>query len=1089
VGREIELLMLDGSKLLARYDLYRHRNDHKIVLDSTLIMGTDRYQETALLFQLQQVMEALVDNASVRNQIFFVNFESFFRNTRSDDPLFSAFEDLLTKGVTIQMDELTEPFHYVPFEKSQSQAKECVISFVRKELFAPVRYRLDLGIRFGDWKNAALENAELASKYPAQLSKLYAYRGLYLSDATRIDGIETLLNEERIIVLDDEAIKKDGGHWRPEVFTVRTEKNYPAGKEVLLDEVTTESRNFQPIDQIYDGEGLISPYAAALINRGLYGDLFEMPDDDTQILQAMRQKRDLVDFSFQFRLPFCKGMLHTVDFHRFLKEIGAESYLIEDAFGIVRDLRKAVIILNKSVFKLCSLLGYDKSDWREMEDPMQYYFRKIREFRHSLYIEKTDRNFRSNGYTQLNYQFLNTLNLPAEDLNSLVQRHLQRAAQCRTSAIILNKGKLDFIRENPRESWVKYVTADYKLAVDPYVESLINSTRRAKLNELMKGHLDVEGEMRFLSRDLLHLLCCIARRIGADATEVKRFCLNPGVVYLPGKKDVHECAVFRSPHLSSNENVLAAVTSGSGWRKRYLGHLKRVAMVAAHSYIPNALGGADFDGDTVNVVFNKIVLKTCQGNSYCETKDRNGASLPFISIPSLKPEKSMGSLCVPAPFVDVKTIRSTFSSRVGAISNMALKIRAAEAVWQGPEKIPFTSALCTILTGAEIDAAKTGLRPDLSQIKAFINKPENDQAQKVIKAIGEYIEIINELEKVDMHKLRFEEKDGAIKVLCEDLEVAVIGHDPAAPQICQLLYIWAKACVADKAVDPERAKAAAELRAMIPSLKKAKTVPTKEVMTQLVFPKANDHPDKPIQGIFDQIWSGYTEAMKEYRSINLSRMTDQYMQCRTRSVMVLNLQYDNIDLQTEGQSIRTRSLRLFERIADKFCTEDDQSEALQSLFFPNNVENYWPFMNEESRIAMLNGKKFVDLPDRNLLANFREKGYMLLYYALRAAQRNYLMDKKISNIAEKKGEAYYARYCRILADAMMNQMSVSAAKRQVLNQCRQDLIDAAAECDITDTSDLFRLLYTPQESKNKMLWQIFAWDEIKVCIGDDGDVE
>jgi hypothetical protein len=46
-------------------------------------------------------------------------------------------------------------------------------------------------------------------------------------------------------------------------------------------------------------------------------------------------------------------------------------------------------------------------------------------------------------------------------------------------------------------------------------------------------------------------------------------------------------------------------------------------------------------------------------------------------------------------------------------------------------------------------------------------------------------------------------------------------------------------------------------------------------------------------------------------------------------------------------------------------------------------------------------------------------------------------------------------------------------------------MEAAEKNGITTTGDLFRQIYTSRESENKMLWQIFTWDEIKACIGEN----
>ena len=83
---------------------------------------------------------------------------------------------------------------YVPFEKSASMARTSAMLFIDKRLYSMMERRIRLGFDFHHYRLSA--------------SKLYAYTGLYLSDAKRIeenDGF--VLNEETVIVLPDNVPK------------------------------------------------------------------------------------------------------------------------------------------------------------------------------------------------------------------------------------------------------------------------------------------------------------------------------------------------------------------------------------------------------------------------------------------------------------------------------------------------------------------------------------------------------------------------------------------------------------------------------------------------------------------------------------------------------------------------------------------------------------------------------------------------------------------------------------------------------------------------------------------------------------------
>ena len=88
-------------------------------------------------------------------------------------------------------------------------------------------------------------------------------------------------------------------------------------------------------------------------------------------------------------LQFTKGVLHEVDFNKFFAEqITAKGdpvpdrLFIYDVFGIKRDLKKAKIILTKSMFKCAGWLeDLMKNIWNvtffdKFHDPMKFFFDK-----------------------------------------------------------------------------------------------------------------------------------------------------------------------------------------------------------------------------------------------------------------------------------------------------------------------------------------------------------------------------------------------------------------------------------------------------------------------------------------------------------------------------------------------------------------------------------------------------------------------------------------------------------------------------------------------------------------------------------------
>ena len=82
---------------------------------------------------------------------------------------------------------------YLAFERSANMSRHSVLSFVREDLYEPLRERMMLGMKIGN----------------CQLAKLYAYNALLYTSGERIKD-PRLLSETKIIVIDNpKSVVKD----------------------------------------------------------------------------------------------------------------------------------------------------------------------------------------------------------------------------------------------------------------------------------------------------------------------------------------------------------------------------------------------------------------------------------------------------------------------------------------------------------------------------------------------------------------------------------------------------------------------------------------------------------------------------------------------------------------------------------------------------------------------------------------------------------------------------------------------------------------------------------------------------------------
>ena len=163
--------------------------------------------------------------------LFYMDFAGIFdrRGTgRTQQARREKARDMFRpEGITL--DFVSGPYRYVVFERSASMSRQSRLSFIRADLYEPMRQRIML-------------NMELDR---CQLSKLYAYNGLMFSSGTRVDGIR-IDKKHRVIVIDNQIKRVE----HVPILTLR-ELDQPGTLRL--------SEDYEDLDiTCFDGVGLIS---------------------------------------------------------------------------------------------------------------------------------------------------------------------------------------------------------------------------------------------------------------------------------------------------------------------------------------------------------------------------------------------------------------------------------------------------------------------------------------------------------------------------------------------------------------------------------------------------------------------------------------------------------------------------------------------------------------------------------------------------------------------------------------------------------------------------------------------------------------
>ena len=685
----------------------------------SIIMGDgDTWQEgNAIFFQAMCILrgekykEPSSDTliSDLADVILYLDFKGIF-DRDADNPKAALMQKkteamFSPEGITLNFGQ--GDARYLAFERSGSMSRSAMLSFVRADIYEELSRRMTVGMTLG----------------VCQLSKLYAYNGLLFSSGTRIET-DMLWEKDAIVVIDNPTAV------------------YPDADVITVEDRTGigDIRNYERVEKksdvkvtLFDGEGILSPALAREIDRLYCG--------------------KHIHTSFQIRMPYIKGMVHEVDFHGLFRE--ATVTKITDLWGVKHPIERVRMILTKSQFKGCGWMTENGLTFEE-------YLKRLHAYRHTLYITGVNRTD-SEQFTELNYQFLSTLALSGEQFRP-ADKPFDWMNECisdeddRNSESWLTKTTEEIYYRLLNDEWFQFdyyvdhapknpKSRRYRLAEMLHRNDLLLAEKEYRreldraadtlLRDFARGNLLVRGTVAYLSADLALFLAELLKphtdgNRNAEEIYWQLAESRPGYTTAYGLPVGRMTALLRNPHIAKNEEVVVTPPYREAFiRRRYLSHLRGVVMVEPWSLIAERLGGADYDGDMVKVIREPVICESIafhyreKANPF-EDRFASRNNLPLLSIPTAEPQlRDANDL-----HARFEAVKSTFSSRVGQISNAALdrSILAYDenADTDIKERRRQETETLAILTGLEIDSAKSGIKPDLS---AYLNTDDKPRSQ------------------------------------------------------------------------------------------------------------------------------------------------------------------------------------------------------------------------------------------------------------------------------------------------------------------------------------------------------------------------
>ena len=378
----------------------------------------------------------------------------------------------------------------------------------------------------------------------------------------------------------------------------------------------------------------------------------------------------------QVRLPWCKGLLVRFSFSAWLRELAqaqgveAAGLVMRDVYGCDRPLfddmgrARIRVLFTDSMFKGVNWFRRLTGE----QDRWALYWERLRAHGASILI--AGKSTPAGMESRLNYQFLSTIGMRAEEAWELADKRLKLLAKARTdeSALAglfsggqeaaedgtdaLSDGPVETLwdeePELPEDEEDEPPEDDAYAALAPrllrrypalmkrtaWVGSRYNGLVESEVLQLMRGRLPVEGDVRYVLPDLLEMIRCIARDFvrlpdgkplgvpeGASAINRCDPDAPQGRYYAPGRQvpwtwrkeerrgEPMEVAILRNPHYASGEEPILSPLPPEDMKayNRWFSGLTGCVMVPCAALM--TLNGADSDGDRVNVCAQQSVIR------------------------------------------------------------------------------------------------------------------------------------------------------------------------------------------------------------------------------------------------------------------------------------------------------------------------------------------------------------------------------------------------------------------------------------------------------------------------------------------------
>lgn len=532
--------------------------------------------------------------------------------------------------------------HFVFGERSASMTRNGIFSVVDADIFPELNKRITMDIQFDK----------------TVLSKYYAYRGLFFSSCHCLEGWKpkVIIVPDLMLPVPQQRIKY--------VYdkTVEYEKDGEVRQWTQKD-IAEDVRDMEI--NAFDGCGI------------------HHPDITRQVTELLHAREPVT--TILWRMPWTKGLSHSVDYESFLLERGVE--YIQDVWGRWHSVHDKMLIFTESMFKGMKYFKVygDGRDWDRYWDLFDKY-------QHCFGVAKWNFSFDEEPvFTRANYQILQDLDLPYNKFRMLAEDSAEWAQRIVSGDNLYTYNFLGLTADRctPVNAYAKAILKNPEMMYERNVRKYLRESVKKYIDGMKCGKLWMQACFKFLVPDLILLMEHIGGLPLHGSLEADEFYSRDIDGAFSG-----EYLIERNPHICKSEHaLLRAVTTPD--IIKYVGDLANICMVNCKSLIAQRLNGADFDGDLVLVLQNEIMQEGVHRDIpiVIDVEDKATAMV--------EPDTVEGRVAL--------TMR-TMKSLIGEYSNYSSayhnKCPRSDEQKQLYEK--YVDQI-SVLTGKAIDQAKTGI--------------------------------------------------------------------------------------------------------------------------------------------------------------------------------------------------------------------------------------------------------------------------------------------------------------------------------------------------------------------------------------------